>query len=137
MPKELKYNLFLDDNREPSGAYSYTKDPVYKDLHWIVVVNYEQFVDTIERYYDLRGVLPVNVSFDHDLADEHYDYTADIPYDDMTEKTGFHCAKWLVDFCIDNDMELPTYYAHSMNTVGRENIIKYLNNYVKFVKENK
>ncbi len=132
--KKVTYNLFLDDFRQPSDAFLYTYDPIYQNLNWLVVVNYDQFVETVERYYDLSGILPTIISFDHDLADVHYNHQTDIPYDDMEEKTGYHCAKWLVDFCMDNDLPLPEYYAHSMNTVGRRNILGYLDNYVKFLK---
>ena len=137
MNKKVTYNLFLDDFRQPSDAFWYTHNPIYNKLQWDVVINYEQFIDTIERHYDLLGILPTIISFDHDLADVHYNHQTDIPYDDMEEKTGYHCAKWLVDFCMDNELELPEYYAHSMNTVGRINILGYLDNYKKFSKNQK
>lgn len=130
--KKMTYNLFLDDCRKASDAYGYTYNPLYIDLHWLVVVDYDQFTDKIEHYYDLMGVLPNIISFDHDLADVHYQHQSDIPYDDMEEKTGYHCAKWLVDFCMDKKLELPEYYSHSMNPVGKSNILGYLDNYVKF-----
>lgn len=135
----MTYNLFLDDFRQPSDAFNYTYNPIYNKLHWLVVINFEQFTDTIQRYYDLKGVLPEIISFDHDLADVHYDAEnqRDIDYDNMEEKTGYHCAKWLVDFCLDHNTELPEYYAHSMNTVGRINILGLLNNFSKFTKNNK
>jgi len=138
--EKFTYNLFLDDMRLPYRDCNYTNNPIYKDLHWLVVINYEQFVGTIEKYYNLKGILPNIISFDHDLADVHYgvqDHLDDDYYDlceVQDEKTGYHCAKWLVNFCMDNDLKLPEYYAHSMNTVGRRNILGYLNNYVKFCK---
>jgi hypothetical protein len=57
------YSLFLDDERE-------VKDVKWLDLppyHWVVVKSFNQFVSTIKE----RGI-PSSVSFDHDLADEHY-----------------------------------------------------------------
>jgi len=134
--KETTYNLFLDDFRQPHDAFNYTYKRMFIDLKWTVVINYEQFVETIERHFNDFGILPTIISFDHDLADVHYDiqeHLDDDYYDLMSaqnEKTGYHCAKWLVDFCMDNNLELPEYYAHSMNTVGRRNIIGYLDNYI-------
>lgn len=133
MKKKITYNLFLDDVRQPINAFQYTNNILYRDIHWLVVVNYEQFVDTVEKYYNLIGILPTIVSFDHDLADKHYDYQKDIPYDDLVEKTGYDCAKWLVDFCMDNDIEFPEYFVHSMNTVGGDNIMNYISNYKKHI----
>lgn len=143
MTDKLTYNLFLDDFRQPSDAFNYTFNPIYNNLQWKVVINYEQFTETIEHYFDLLGVLPSVISFDHDLADLHYgvqDHVDEDYYDLMdtqNEKTGYHCAKWLVEFCMNNNLELPEYYAHSMNTVGRINILGYLDNFVKFSKNQK
>jgi hypothetical protein len=50
-------------------------------------------------------------------------------YDNIKEKTGLDCAKWLVDYCIDNQLDLPKYYVHSANPIGRQNIINYLENF--------
>ena len=55
--------LFLDDLRNP-------KDVIWVNLpevEWTVVRNYDDFVNTIID----KGV-PTRISFDHDLADEHY-----------------------------------------------------------------
>ena len=48
------------------------------------------------------------------------------------EKTGYECAKWLVDYCIKNYYDLPGFIVHSMNPVGKMNIELYLNNFKKF-----
>ena len=45
-------------------------------------------------------------------------------------ETGFDCAKWLVNYCIDNNKELPKWYKHSANPVGKENIDRYLTNFM-------
>ena len=125
------YNLFLDDFRVPSDAYKYTKDSDFLLLKWEIVRSYDAFVDFIEERF-AEGSFPELVAFDHDLDDAHYEHlTGSIPYDQMTEKTGYHCAKWLVDFCIDNNLELPAYKVHSMNPAGKNNIISYLENYKK------
>lgn len=126
-----RYNVFLDDERNPEMAYGYTHDLDYvtPSFKWIVVRNYDDFVKLVTDRFK-KGEFPNIVSFDHDLADIHYkDANSEvIPYDTYTEKTGYHVAKWLVDFCIDNKLKLPKYKLHSMNEVGRQNILSYLEN---------
>lgn len=96
----MKYNLFLDDIREPPC------DDVY-----VVVRNYDEFVNCI-----LAKGVPDHVSFDHDLSDLHYQGRAGV------EKTGYDCAKWLAEHCEQHNFEPPTYAVHSMNPVGANNI---------------
>ena len=48
------------------------------------------------------------------------------------EKTGYECAKWLIDYCIENNLECPMYVCHSMNPVGRDNILGVLDNFRKY-----
>jgi hypothetical protein len=50
---------------------------------------------------------------------------------DFEEKTGYDCAKWLVDYCIDNQANLPDYLVHSANPIGKKNIESYLENFKK------
>ena len=47
------------------------------------------------------------------------------------EKTGMECAKWFVDFCIDNDVKSPDFMVHSKNPAGAENIQSLLDNFKK------
>ena len=132
----MSYNLFLDDFRHPYDAFNITKDPVFTQLKWEIVRSHNQFVKFIEKKFK-EGVFPDLIAFDHDLDDAHYDHlTSDFPYDEMKEKTGFHSAKWLVDFCIDNNLKLPKYIVHSMNPGGRENIKGLLSNFKKHQDEN-
>jgi hypothetical protein len=105
---------------------------MYTREEWIVVKNYDEFVN----YISTNG-LPYLISFDHDLADEHYDQSLYLTnYDDMSksfkEKTGLDCAKWLVDYCLDNSLKLPKFVVHSMNPVGAENISSYLKAFEQF-----
>jgi len=114
------YYLFLDDERIP-------KDVTWINLpaqNWQIVRSYDEFVKFIEN----NGV-PIFISFDHDLAHEHYRqsmYNPDRHYNSyypfFKEKTGFHCAKWLVEYCFDNRLDLPNYVAHTKNPIGKENI---------------
>lgn len=121
------YNLFLDDIRSPLSVLSYIKNKIYFEKEWVVVRNYDEFVDCIAK-----NGLPQLISFDHDLADIHYTHQNQvIDYDNYEEKTGYDCAKWLIDYCMDNDKDVPDYFIHSMNIVGGENIDKYIKSYLK------
>jgi hypothetical protein len=129
------YHLFLDDERYP-------KDVVWLELPmvgWTIVRNFKEFVETIQR----DGV-PATVSFDHDLADEHYqEYhvahdekmlsKGTFRYDKMKEKTGYHCAQWLAEYCIDKNIPIPVYYAHTMNPIGKANIVSVLESAKKYL----
>lgn len=132
----VKNKLFLDDIREPEHVFSYIPNNIYTMTNWNVVRNYDEFV----KYIEENG-LPDLISFDHDLADEHYtlseywdNYNKSKEYQDSQnyrEKTGLDCAKWLVDYCIDNKVKLPQFMVHSINPVGADYIRNYLNNYLK------
>ncbi|SIS48055.1 hypothetical protein SAMN05421639_106165 [Chryseobacterium shigense] len=113
--------LFLDDIRYPIEAFHYTKQDIFLRKDWHIVRNYEQFVNRI-----MEKGLPEFISFDHDLADVHY---LKPNADEYTEKTGYYCAKWLVEYCMDNYLGLPKFYCHSMNPVGKKNILSLLENF--------
>lgn len=126
-------NLFLDDIRIPRDAAGYIHPYLailYVTQEWKVVKSYDEFVDWITNHE-----LPNLISFDHDLADIHYSIPnkdgfswTEYYKDENREMTGYDCAKWLVDYCMDNKLPIPEFIVHSMNTVGAENIINYLNN---------
>lgn len=117
--------VFLDDIRNPKDCFYYTNNPIYTDLNWIIVRNYDEFVNDI-----LNNGISEIYSFDHDLADIHYKKQgAEINYSEYTEKTGYDCIKWLVDYCIECDIPFPNYKVHSMNIVGELNMISYIENY--------
>lgn len=99
--------LFLDDIRFPYEAYEYTHQSIFLQEKWEITRNYNEFVEWITK-----NGLPGFISFDHDLADIQL----------HSEKTGFECAKWLVDYCLDNNLDCPKFYCHSMNPVGRDKI---------------
>ena len=122
------YNLFLDDVRLPNHV---TWVDLPANQHYSLVRNYQEFVDLIT----LRGI-PKFVTYDHDLADKHYGHglkNDDIPYDQYAEKTGYDCAKWLVDYCMKKGVKHPPYQVHSMNPVGKSNIISYVESYNRTV----
>lgn len=112
-------------------TYNLTKNTIYITEEWDIVKNYNEFVNYIQK-----NGLPDVISFDHDLADEHYtpreywdDYKLSKEYQDQksySEKTGNDCAKWLVQYCIDLKLSLPLYLVHSANPVGADYIRKTL-----------
>ena len=127
--------LFLDDCRNPETV-TWLPLPL-ENVFWIVVRNYDEFVDYIET----KGV-PEVVSFDHDLAHEHYDALFEKPiqhvssYDNFEEKTGYHCAKYLVEYCVENKTDIPKeIYIHTMNPIGREKILSLFRMYEKYCKK--
>lgn len=118
--------LFLDDFRNPKDAFTLVIPhlKIFWEDDWDIVRNYDEFVSWIEA-----NGLPDFISFDHDLADEHYEDVMNNPkldYSQYREKTGLDCAKWLVDWCVDNKLSLPDYAVHSANPAGRRNIEQYL-----------
>lgn len=62
--------------------------------------------------------LPDGICFDHDLGLHNGD--------------GYQCAKFLVDYCMDNNKDIPPYNIQSANPVGSENIDKLLKSFIKF-----
>jgi hypothetical protein len=112
------WTLFLDDLRFPEDV-RYDYGP-YKDV--VICRNMDDAVWCVKQY----GI-PKFISFDHDLADEHYVAAGG-------EKTGHTFAKWLCDYIMDNKVDIPedfAYYVHSMNPVGAENIRMYMHNFIK------
>jgi hypothetical protein len=107
--------LFLDDIRKPP------------DNSWDVVRNYSDFCNYLSHFG-----LPDVISFDHDLADEHYEIGCpsgfqEFDYTKCTEYTGLDCARFMI-----NNYGVPKYWmVHSMNPVGKKNIEAELNAFVK------
>lgn len=116
--------LFLDDVRNPSECvhYMYKRigelNPIYLE-EWTIVRDFDQFIKVVQKSY--KEI--THVSFDHDLADVHYDpktWTESFVY---KEKTGYDCAKWMKYFYISKKKNLPVMFVHSMNPIGTERII--------------
>jgi hypothetical protein len=124
---ETKQYIYLDDVRVPVKVREDEQD-------WVVVRSYDEFVETISRI----GIDNVElVSLDHDLgpqATRHFlrstTKTSVFDYDKVAEKTGYDCAKWLVNYAIDNGKRLPMVVVHSANPVGSANIMGFVNNYL-------
>ena len=112
--------VYLDDVRTPV------------DKDWVVVRSYDEFVDKVNEI----GLNKIEViSLDHDLGDTamaewhrnvYHNYTLD--YNNIKEKTGYDCAKWLVDQWMEGE-PVGVVYTHSANAIGSANIMGYVNNY--------
>lgn len=117
------YNLFLDDERFPKDV-TWIQLP---DLKWTVVRTYDAFVNIITNP---EYGMPEICSFDHDLGPAAYneyfsmvrENRTNFDYNKLTEKTGYDCAKFLAQYCIDRNIPIPLYYVHSMNPIGCSNI---------------
>lgn len=119
----MKTLLWLDDIRDPNigdakNFISYLIweffDDVSTDIVWVKTQS------EFENYIKEDG-LPDLISFDNDLG--------------IGNGEGYNCAKWLVEYCIDNNINLPDWHVHSANPVAKENIenllINFENNYEK------
>jgi ASC-1-like (ASCH) protein len=127
----VAYNLFLDDIRSLGETYKYTKDQDYLEKKWIIVRSYDDFVRVVEEEWG-KGNFPEVISFDHDLAPEHYaprehwddHYGAWAHAQEFIEKTGYEAAKFYVDFRREHDLPMAKIKCHSMNPVGKKKIIE-------------
>lgn len=121
-------NLFLDDDRTPGAVANYMPYGVYRNLKWETVKNFDEFT----KFIMTKG-LPENISFDHDLCEEHYKYSVSksIPYELMKEKTGYHCLFWLILHCNKHNLAMPNILIHSMNVTGKRNMDLLLDLYSK------
>jgi len=107
----MDWKLFLDDERYPT------------DNGWVIARNYHDAIWYVENYG-----LPKFISFDHDLAFDHY--VIGKPH----EFTGYDFAKWFCQYVMDRELSLPEgfdYYVHSMNPVGADNIRKYMAQWIR------
>lgn len=114
------FKIYLDDVRTPI------------DQNWVVVRSYDEFVDKINEI----GLENIDlISLDHDLGDSamtewhtnvYHNYQ--LNYDNITEKTGMDCAKWLVNQWLDGKKVVDV-KVHSANAIGSANICGLINNY--------
>lgn len=123
----MKKLLWLDDIRNPMEGDWLVFSPINQPYTVIWVKSYAEFVDWINI-----NKLPDGVCFDHDLGDNTT--IIDWSHLDNVEYTGYDAAKWLVEYCIDNNKQLPLFNIQSANSVGSENIRMYLNNAKKHLK---
>ena len=123
----MGYNIYLDDVRTPIPNTSTHDTP-----EWTVVRSYDEFVAKITEL-GLENI--ALISLDHDLGDSamkewytnvHKNYTLD--YNNITEKTGMDCTKWLVEQWM-NGAPVCRVMVHSANAIGSANMMGYINNY--------
>ena len=116
-------NLFLDDIRDPWNT-THVELPY---ATWTTVRDYDEFVSTITAYHAETGNLPNHIAYDHDLACIHY-AAGDDAIGDLVP-TGLECAKWVIQFCINHDLVMTEFSSHSMNPVGKANILRVLQHF--------
>lgn len=138
--KNDKRFLFLDDVRTPFAVANYIL-PIelreqYRKEPWFIVRDYTEFVNYIKIY----GI-PDVVSFDHDLHQDHYNEQMFINaeeynklYDTFQEKTGLNCVRYLLEQCINQQYCFPESFCHSMNPVGKNNILSVIKQGYEFNK---
>jgi hypothetical protein len=117
-----RLRLYLDDIRTP------------KDPDWIVARNYDEFVAQIKLYG--LGSFEV-ISLDHDLGEgamvEYYTNVKNnymLDYNNIKERTGMDCCRYLVSESMNEKIPLPQIYIHSANPIGAGNMMGYINNYL-------
>ena len=129
--------IYLDDVRTP------------KDKDWLVVRNYHEFVNLVQKL-GLKNI--GTISLDHDLGDSamneyHTNVSPNfkLDYNNISEKTGYDAAKFLVDEFYSQYPErlvmnyfdkkkepimFPIVLTHSANPIGSANICGYINNFL-------
>jgi hypothetical protein len=115
-----KIKLYLDDIRTPI------------DKSWVVVRTYDEFVNKINEV----GLSNIDlISLDHDLGEsamkewhKNVYHNYELNYDNITEKTGMDCTKWLVEQWMNGEPVVDV-VIHSANAIGSANMMGYINNY--------
>jgi hypothetical protein len=132
--------LWLDDIRNPREEIWWNwiiqaeLNPDDYDIVW--VKSHAEFT----KWITVNG-LPAVICFDHDLGE---DLAKGRVSKGMSKRqarilkretlSGFDCAKWLIEFCLDNELNAPEYRIQSANPVGAENIKGLIENFRKNVK---
>lgn len=116
--------LFLDDWRVPIDCANYMwqrkVDCTIYHKEWIIVRSYGQFVNWIKN-----NGLPSLMSLDHDLCDV-FELKEELPVEewfdlDMNlEYNGVDCVKFIISYCKEHNLDMPTAIVHSVNPDGRE-----------------
>lgn len=129
----MKKLLWLDDIRNPFENNWLTFSPITKPFEVIWVKSYSEFCSWI-----ISNGLPDAICFDHDLGlDEVHEKktmskSALKKFRKTSEyKTGHDCAKWLIEYCLDNNLQLPQWNIQSSNPVGKDNINGLLQSFMK------
>ena len=127
--------LWLDDMRRPfTGTWVDDYSPIDTSN---IVVEWVKSYDEFTKWINRNG-LPTAICFDHDLGKLTEKELLSQGYSKQEarkrkgeEKSGYDCAKWLVEYCMDNEVDVPKYNVQSSNPAGRDNILGLLDNYHK------
>ena len=108
----MTYRMFIDDERMPPDDGN----------HWVIC---RDITDVISHI--LACGFPSFISFDHDLGED--------------TSNGKEIADYLIAWDIGHEEQfMPkdfSFYVHSQNPVGAENIRALLTNYLEFKEKNK
>lgn len=127
--------LWLDDWRDPWDTEIdwMVFSPIGRDVNVVWVKSYKQFTEWITT-----NGLPDAICFDHDLGKLTEVEMRKLGYSKKEarekknmELSGYDCAKWLVDYCMEKNTDIPDFNIQSSNGAGKLNIESYLNNYRK------
>lgn len=103
----MSWQLFLDDERAPA------RDGL------IVAHSVGEAIQLIKEHG-----MPDFMTLDHDLGEN--------------QPTGQDFLLWLINYMMDNSLYFPpyfTYYIHSQNPPGAENMTALLDNFIEFRRE--
>lgn len=115
--------LWVDDCRDPKYFEWQYYCPLFRDTsvkEKEILIEWVESYDDFVKYISNNG-LPDAIGFDHDLG---------------YGKSGYDCAKWLVDYCQDKNIDIPLFVSQSSNPSGRRDIMQLLTNYHNFYTEN-
>ena len=136
----MKTLLWLDDIRDPM-------DNTW--LSWMMEagINSSEFEITWVKSYDeftkwiIKNGLPSLICFDHDLGEDVAKSRVSKGMSKRQARTlkretlsGFDCTKWLIEFCLNHNVNPPEYKIQSANPVGAENIKGLIENFKRNVK---
>lgn len=136
----MKTLILLDDERNLEDI-TWINYPRYKQI--ILFKNHEEFTNFCDNVFggsiSNLNFNTLDFSFDHDL--QSFDRYGN-------EWTGYNCLKYLLDttYLIDIESELyikeknninnSTFFFHTQNPIGKENMKNYYLNFLRYFNEN-
>jgi hypothetical protein len=119
-----KVNIYLDDEGNDSRTPEFVRQSLghHYPEKWLIIDNYFDFIKYVDENLCNIGL----VSFDHDISS--FDQS-------NKEWTGNDAAKYLMDKCMETNTKFPDFNVHSMNTIGKNNIISDILSYLKHIEK--
>ena len=111
-----QYIIFLDDIRTPDVSYGISSINL-ENTEIVVIRNSDDFKNFLISAV-ANNLVITQVMFDHDLG--------------LNSLDGYECVKWMLNYLYDHSYPIPLVTSHSSNPVGRQNILSYYNNFVKY-----